>query len=155
MRPKDAVSAKLGCVYVTIEGRRELWANVKNIEANADISSADVPRVGTLVTGSKVTGISYSGKMTVYKVHSAVDDMVQQMADTGIIPYFDVQTVSEDPTANSGRDVKLLFDCHLDGTIKIAGLDSDGEFQEQEVGFRAAGCKPLEKFSNTTSIIAG
>ena len=93
--------------------------------------------------------------MTIYKVDAVVDNMVQQMADSGNIPYFDIQTVNEDPTAGNGRDVKLIKDCHLDGDIVIASMDGEGEFLEQEVGFKAGGVEPLEKFSNSTSIIAG
>lgn len=154
-KPKDAVSAKLGKCYVIIDGQRYLWLNVKNLECKAAISSADVPRLGSFVTASRPTGMSYSGKMTIYKVDSVVDDMVQQMANTGEVPYFDIQTVNDDPTAANGRDVKLIKDCHLDGDILIAAMDGEGDFLEQEVNFRAGGVEPLEKFSNSTSIIAG
>lgn len=153
--PKDAVSAKLGKVYPIIDGTRYLWLNVKNINCKVSISSDDVPRLGTLVTGSRVTGLAYSGTMTIYKVDAVVDDMIQQMADTGVVPYFDIQTVNEDETAGNGRDVKLIKDCHIDGEIDIAKLDGEGSFLEQEVGFKANSVQPLEKFSNTTSIIEG
>lgn len=154
-KPKDAVSAKLGKCFVIIDGTRYLWLNVKSIECKASVSSTDVSRLGTLVTGSRVTGLSYSGTMTIYKVDAVVDNMVQQMADSGVVPYFDIQTVNEDPTAGNGRDVKLIKDCHIDGDIVIAAMDGEGEFLEQEVGFKAGGVEPLEKFSNTTSIIEG
>ena len=154
-KPKDAVSAKLGKCYVAIDGTRYLWLNVKNMACKANIESTDVPRLGSFVKGSRPTGMSYSGTMTIYKVDAVVDNMVQQMADSGNVPYFDIQTVNEDPTAGNGRDVKLIKDCHLDGDIVIASMDGEGEFLEQEVGFKAGGVEPLEKFSNSTSIIAG
>lgn len=154
-KPNDAVSAKLGKCYVIINGVRELWLHVKNLEFKATIDSTDVPRLGSFVKGSRATGMAYAGKMTIYKVNPRVDNMVQQMADTGLVPYFDVQTVNEDPTANNGRDVKLIHDCHLDGDIVIASMDGDGDFLEQEVNVKAGGVKPLEKFNADTSIIVG
>jgi hypothetical protein len=154
-KPNDAVSAKLGKCYVIIDGQRELWLNVKNIEVKATIDSTDVPRLGSFVKGSRATGMAYSGTMTIYKVNPRIDNIIQQMADTGLVPYFDIQTVNEDPTAKNGRDVKLIKDCHLDGDIVIAAMDGDGEFLEQEVNFNAGGVQPLEKFNADTSIIAG
>jgi hypothetical protein len=154
-KPNDAVSAKLGKCYVIIDGVRELWLHVKSIEVKATIDSTDVPRLGSFVKGSRATGMAYSGTMTIYKVNPRVDNIIQQMADTGLVPYFDIQTVNEDPTAKNGRDVKLIKDCHLDGDIVIAAMDGDGEFLEQEVGFNAGGVQPLEKFNADTSIIAG
>lgn len=153
--PRDTVSAKQGKVYVLINGSRELWLNVKNISCKANIENADVPRLGTMVKGSKTTGMSYSGSMTIYKVHSGVDDMVQQLAETGVVPYFDIQTVVEDKTSGNGRDAKLITDCVLDGDIELVGIDADGEFIEQEVGFNASGVTYLEKLRNTTSIVGG
>ena len=154
-KPKDAVSAKLGKCYVIINGTRYLWLNVKSLEAKAIIESTDVPRLGSFVTASRPTGMSYEGTMTIYKVDSVVDDMVQQMAASGNVPYFDIQTVNEDPTSGNGRDVKLIKDCCLDGDIVIAAMDGEGDFLEQEVNFKAGGVEALEKFSNSTSIIAG
>lgn len=155
IRTDQIVSAKLGKCYLVINGVRELWLHVKDLEFKATIDSADVPRLGTFVKGSRVTGMGYSGKMTIYKVNSRVDDMVQRMADTGFVPYFDIQTVNEDPTANNGRDVKLIKDCHLDGDIVIAQMDGNGDFLEQEVNAKASGVVPLEKFNANTGIIAG
>lgn len=154
-KPNDAVSAKLGKCYVIIDGQRELWLNVKSIEVKATIDSTDVARLGSFVKGSRATGMAYSGTMTIYKVNPRVDNMIQQMANTGLVPYFDIQTVNEDPTAKNGRDVKLVKDCHLDGDITIAAMDGDGEFLEQEVNFNAGGVEALEKFNADTSIIAG
>lgn len=154
-KPNDAVSAKLGKCYVIIEGRRELWLHVKNCEFKATIDSTDVPRLGSFVKGSRATGMSYSGTMTIYKVNPRVDNIVQQMANTGLVPYFDIQTVNEDPTARNGRDSKLIKDCHLDGDVVIASMDGDGDFLEQEVSVRASGVEPLEKFNANTSIIEG
>jgi hypothetical protein len=71
------------------------------------------------------------------------------------VPYFDIQTVNEDPTAGNGRDTKLIQNCHLDGDIVVAAMDSDGEFLEQEVGFRASSVTSLEKFDATSGVIAG
>lgn len=155
LKPKDVVSAKLGKVYVIIDGTRELWLNVKNIKVTASIENADVPRLGTTKKGSRNVGLSYSGTMTIYKVHSAVDDMVQHLADTGEVPYFDIQGVNEDPTAKNGRDVKLFKDCNIEGDIDIFGLDSEAEWVEQEVNITVDSVQPLEKFANSTSIIAG
>lgn len=155
LNTQKLVSSKLGHGYITINGQRELWLYLRKIEMKATINSADVPRLGTLVNGSRVTSMNYAGTITVYKVNPKVDNMVQQMADTGFVPYFDIQTVNEDPTAGNGRDVKLIKDCHIDGDIIIAQVDDEGEFLEQDVGVKASSVQPLEKFTADNGIIAG
>ena len=155
LHPNQVVSARMGKCYVIIDGVRELWLHVKDIKVTANISSTNVTRLGSFVEGSRATGMGYSGTMTIYKVNSRIDDIVQKMADTGLVPYFDIQTVSEDPTANNGRDVKLIKDCHLDGDIDIAGMDGAGEFLKQSVNVKASGVIPLEKFKADTAIIRG
>jgi hypothetical protein len=153
LHPNQVVSAKLGKCYVIIDGETKLWLNVKNVKFTANIASSKVTRLGAFVDGSRATGMGYSGTMTIYKVNPQVDNIIQSMADKGLVPYFDVQTVNEDPTADNGRDVKLFKDCHLDGDIDIAGMDGDGEFLEQTVNVKASGVIPLEKFKADTAII--
>ncbi|MCK9616024.1 MAG: phage tail tube protein [Candidatus Omnitrophica bacterium] len=152
--PKDAVNAKLGSCYVTIDGTRKLWLQVKEVKGTANISDADVPMLGTLEKGSKITGIGYSGSMTIYDVDSAVNDMVQKIGSTAVVPYFDLQVSNEDQTSSSGRRVGIFTDCHISGDIDLMKLGGD-DFLMQEVNFKAAGFTPISKFSNTNSVIAG
>lgn len=153
--PQDAVSAKLAKGFITIDGRRELWLHIKNFEMKANIRSKDVPRLGAFVDGSKATGMGYSGKMTIYKVNGTIDAMVQRMAETGETPFFEIQTVNEDPSTKNGRDVKLYSGCHLDGDIVLSSGDAEGDFLEQEVNVKAQKMKILEKFTGTSSVIVG
>ena len=152
--PKDAVNAKLGSCYVTINGSRKLWLQVKEVKCTANISDADVPMLGTLEKGSKITGIGYSGSMTIYDVDSAVNDMVQKIGSTAVVPYFDLQVVNEDSTSSSGRRSGVFTDCHVSGDIDLMKLGGD-DFLMQEVNFKAAGFTPTFKFSNPNSVITG
>lgn len=155
LHPNQVVSAKLGKCYVIIDGVREHWLNVMSVKVTANIASSKVTRLGAFVEGSRATGMGYSGTMEIYHVNSRVNNIIQRMADTGLVPYFDIQTVIEDPTPKNGRDVQLVKDCHLDGDIDIASINGDEDFIKQTVGFKASGVIPLEKFKADHAIVQG
>ncbi|MBA9027517.1 phage tail tube protein [Peribacillus huizhouensis] len=59
----------------------EWLTNVQSAEAQGEITKEEVHRAGTRVTGHKVTGITYSGAMTGYKVTTKLAKQIAQVAN--------------------------------------------------------------------------
>ena len=146
---RDTISAKMGKVFVIIDGSRYHWMNVKTIEVKANVSNGEIKRLGTYLTQFRQTGVELEGSMTVFWVDSTVQNMVLDLINNG------VQGVSEDASSRSGKNSYLFTDCVWDGDVPFFTADSDGEFLEQETSFKPNGVQQLEGFTNTTSIIAG
>lgn len=153
--PKDTISAKMGKVFVIINGTRYLWMNVKNIEVKGSVETAEIKSLGTYFTKFRQTGIELEGTMTAHWVDSTVQNMVLDLIKNNVQTFFDVQGVSEDPSSSSGKNSYLFTDCIIDGDIPFFAADSDGEFLEEEITFKPNGIQQLEGFTNSTSIIEG
>lgn len=153
--PKDTISAKLGKVFVILDGTRYHWMNVKNIEVKGSVENGEIKRLGSYLTQFRQTAVAIEGEMTVYWVDSTVQDIVLKLINDGVQTYFDVQGVCEDPASNSGKNSYLFTNCVWDGDVPFFKADADGEFLEQETGFKVNGIQKLEGFTNTTSIVTG
>lgn len=133
MKVNDAQSAKLATFFVTIGNRRYTMLNAKNLEATASVSNADVPRLGTMITGKKPNGMEIKLSFTVYKCSPMFDDLIRQFKDTGVLPTFDCQVTSNDGASNIGSDSKIYRNCVIDGDVLLNMFDSEGEFIEQSI----------------------
>lgn len=153
--PKDTISAKMGKVFIILDGTRYHWMNVKNIEVKANVSNAEIKRLGSYLTQFRQVGVELEGTMTVYWVDSTVQNIVLDLINNNQQTFFDVQGVSEDTSSASGKNSYLFTNCLWDGDIPFFASDADGEFLEQETNFKPNGIQQLEGFTNTTSIIAG
>ncbi len=59
-----------------------VWlTNVNAAEAQGEIGKEEIPRSGTRVIGHKVTSITYSGRMTGYKITSQLAKAIAQVKD--------------------------------------------------------------------------
>ena len=153
--PKDTISAKMGKVFIILDGRRYHWMNVKNIEVKGAVETAEIKSLGSYLTRHRQTGVALEGTMTAHWVDSTVQDMVLDLVNNNEQTFFDVQGVSEDPSSNSGKNAYLFTNCVLDGDVPFFSADSDGEFLEEEITFKPNGIQKLSGFTNNTSIIAG
>lgn len=133
MEAKDAVSSKLAKCYVTIEGNRYLMVQAKNFEANFKKNKKDVAILGKTGTGSKASGWSGTGKMTIYHNTEIFNDLLERYKNTGEDIYFEIQVTNEDTSA-AGRNTKIYKNCNLD-EASLQKFDADGEWLEQEVSF--------------------
>ena len=132
--PADAPSAKLAELFITTkDNRRYTMLNAKNFEAVASVSLADVPRLGSMITGKKPNGMEIKISMTVYKCSPMFDNMIEEYKNTGVLPTFECQVTSEDGGSSIGKDTKTYYDCIIDGDVLLSMFDADGEFVEQEI----------------------
>lgn len=55
------------------------------------------------MTGHKTTGMSGSGKMTLYYLTPLFRQMLKQYKDTGVDIYFDLVVENNDPSSSAGQ----------------------------------------------------
>lgn len=149
MAANDAPVAKFAEVFVTLKGKRYSMLMCKDFESKASISTQDVPRMGSLITGKKATSVELSFSMTIYKCTEIFDDVIDEFISTGLMPLFDIQISNDDPNMPAiGRSTKILTECLLDGDVLLAMAGSEDDFIEQEISGFASGYTRPEKFTN-------
>lgn len=148
MNTNDAPVAKWAEVFVTLKGKRYAMLMCKNFEGKANVSTQDVPRMGSVIMGKKATTVELSFTMTIYKSTEIFDDVLDQFIKTGVMPTFDVQTSNEDPATSVGRSTKVYNDCVLDGGVLLSMAGSEDDFIEQEINGFAGGYTRPEKFKD-------
>lgn len=148
MNTNDAPVAKFATVFVTVKNKRYAMLMCKDFEGKANISTQDVPRMGSIVMGKKPTTVELSFTMTVYKCTEIFDDIVDSFIKTGVMPLLTIQTSNEDPATSIGRSIKIYNDCVLDGDVLLSLAGSEDDFIEQEISGFAGGYTRPEKYKN-------
>lgn len=126
MQSSDAISAKEGVVYVTIEGRVYEYAELIKIKAEIKYLKADVKAVNKRMKGSKIVGAEGTGSMTVHYHRPENRAMALEYVKTGKSPIMDIQAVNADVTSRAGKQTALLKNIVPDGAL-IVELDGDSE----------------------------
>ena len=127
----DPISGKEGVAYAKINGNNEELFFAKTIEASVEKAKSEIKAIGRRMTGHKTTGMSGSGKMTLYYLTPLFRQMLKQYKDTGVDIYFDLVVENNDPSSSAGKQTTLLMDCNLDSVVltKLGG-DSDDPLEE-------------------------
>ena len=150
LNPQDVPSTKLAEFFCTIGDRRYSMLNAKSFEAKATISNADVPRLGSMITGKKPNGLEVKLSFTVYKCSPMFDNIIETYKNTGILPTFDCQVTTEDKATSIGKDTKIYNDCVIDGDVLLSMFDAEGEFIEQEIEAFAMDYTTKDKYVEPT-----
>lgn len=148
MPTNDAPVAKFAEVFVTIGDKRYSMLMCKNFEGKVNISTQDVPRMGSVIMGKKATGVEISFTMTIYKCTEIIDDVIETFIRTGVMPLMTIQTSNEDPATSVGRSTKIYEDCILDGDVLLSLAGSEDDYIEQEISGFAGGFSRAEKYTN-------
>lgn len=148
MNTNDAPFAKFAEVFVTLKNRRYSMLMCKNFEGKANVSTQDVPRMGSVIMGKKPSTVELSFTMTIYKCTEIFDDVIDEFIKTGVMPLFTIQTSNEDPATSVGRSTKVYNDCVLDGDILLSMAGSEDDYIEQEISGFAGGYTRPEKYKN-------
>ena len=143
---QDAPRTNEAEIFCTIGKRRYTMLNAKSCEATASVSLADVKRLGTPITGKKANGLEVKLKMVVCKCSEMFDDLITKYKNTGVLPTFEVQMTSNDPSTSMGRSTKTYYDCIIDGDVLLSMADADGEFIEQTIEAYAMDYSADEKY---------
>ena len=122
----DPISGKEGVAYAKINGNNEELFFAKTIEASVEKAKSEIKAIGRRMTGHKTTGMSGSGKMTLYYLTPLFRQMLKQYKDTGVDIYFDLVVENNDPSSSAGKQTTLLMDCNLDSVL-LTKLDGDSD----------------------------
>lgn len=132
MNAKDAIAAKLGHCYATINGNRYNFANMIDIEAKLKKTKATVPRLGSLMVGHKSCGMEGTFSGTMHYNQTVMRKLLEEYKNTGEDVYFDMQIDNDDPTSDAKSQSVILLDCNTDGGV-LAKFDADGEYLDEEI----------------------
>ena len=143
----DPISGKEGVAYAKINGNNEELFFAKTIEASVEKAKSEIKAIGRRMTGHKTTGMSGSGKMTLYYLTPLFRQILKQYKDTGVDIYFDLVVENNDPSSSAGKQTTLLMDCNLDSVV-LTKLDGDSDDPlEEDADFTFEDYDILEEFT--------
>lgn len=143
----DPISGKEGVAYAKINGNNEELFFAKTIEASVEKAKSEIKAIGRRMTGHKTTGMSGSGKMTLYYLTPLFRQMLKQYKDTGVDIYFDLVVENNDPSSSAGKQTTLLMDCNLDRVV-LTKLDGDSDDPlEEDADFTFEDYDILQEFT--------
>ena len=143
----DPISGKEGVAYAKINGNNEELFFAKTIEASVEKAKSEIKAIGRRMTGHKTTGMSGSGKMTLYYLTPLFRQMLKQYKDTGVDIYFDLVVENHDPSSSAGKQTTLLMDCNLDSVV-LTKLDGDSDDPlEEDADFTFEDYDILQEFT--------
>ena len=139
--------AKLKSFDAKINGNNEELFFAKTIEASVEKAKSEIKAIGRRMTGHKTTGMSGSGKMTLYYLTPLFRQMLKQYKDTGVDIYFDLVVENNDPSSSAGKQTTLLMDCNLDSVV-LTKLDGDSDDPlEEDADFTFEDYDILQEFT--------
>ena len=147
LKSYDPISGKEGVAYAKINGNNEELFFAKTIEASVEKAKSEIKAIGRRMTGHKTTGMSGSGKMTLYYLTPLFRQMLKQYKDTGVDIYFDLVVENNDPSSSAGKQTTLLMDCNLDSVL-LTKLDGDSDDPlEEDADFTFEDYDILQEFT--------
>lgn len=132
MNARDAIAAKLGKCFITINGNRYNFANMIDLEAKLEKDKATVPRLGAIMKGHKSCGMEGTFSGTMHYNQTVLRKLLEEYKNTGEDIYFEMQIENNDPTSAAESQSVILYDCNTDGGI-LAKFDADGEYLDEEI----------------------
>ena len=153
MRGADACAAKFGKCYITIEGKRYLFMQAKDISLEVSKTKQKVDIMGKVMAAHKSTGAEGTGSAKFHYNTSLFNQQLVDYVKSGKDVYFDLQLTNDDPTMSVGRQTVTAYDCNLDGGV-IAQIISDDSLLEQSFDFTFDDCDLPEKFAMLTGMEA-
>ncbi|MEG2261773.1 MAG: phage tail tube protein [Raoultibacter sp.] len=132
MKGRDALSAKLGECFVTINGNRYNFMQMIDFEAKFEKNKIEVPILGKTGSGNKAGGWKGTFSGTAHYNQSLFRQMMLNYKNTGEDAYFEIQITNEDSTCAAGRQTIVLMDCNIDGGV-LTKFDADGEYLDEDI----------------------
>ena len=153
MHARNAVSAKMGECYITIDGNRYNFMSAINVEVTFEKNKTEVPILGRMNRGHKSTGSSITGSAEFHMNNSIWRGLAYRFQETGKDLYFDMQITIADPTTEIGRQTIMLYDCNFDSVI-LAAFDADSDdVLTESIDFTAERFEMPEKFKLMNGMI--
>ena len=153
MNAKDVVSAKEGRAFITIEGKRYNFFNIKNLKITTDKETEKINILGERVEQTKSVGAKISGSMTAYNVTNYFDEYMDRFINHGKDFYFDIQAINEDATSDTGARTTIYRNCCMTKHSEVV-FDVDGKYLELDMDFMVGGVKRPQRFKDLDGIHA-
>lgn len=144
---QNTVNGAEGSIILTVDGKNQVIAGMKNVTVEAEIESEDMKVIGTRKTQAKPAGAKLSGKGNVYYGFKAFTDMVMKYIKTGVPTPFSMQITNDDAAAGIGQQTIAYYDCTLSGTIPLSILDSEESMLNYDFEFTVGDVELLESFT--------
>ena len=148
---RDALNGKSGSAFINYKGENRELFGIKNFHSDAEFQEADFKVVGTTLVQTKTTGVKLSGTFTIYYGTPLFLEMLREYVKTGVLPYFDIQIVNDDPTTTVGKQIVVHYNCKL-SKVPIAMLDAEADWLEEEVGFTFTSVEVLNAFNAPSAL---
>ncbi|MDP4120960.1 MAG: phage tail tube protein [Bacillota bacterium] len=147
----DTISGKMGKAVMNLNGSIEDLFMAKKVEAKTTIKKNTIYAIGTRATQHKAVGWEGKGTLTMFMFTSVFRNLVKQFSKTGVMPFFDLTVINDDPNSTIGRQTVVLYNCLLDDSI-IARLDVGTDELEDEVSFTFDDFDILDSFKKAKPI---
>lgn len=146
IRQNNAISAREGTVFATIDGETFDFAEVKTISAEVTLSIADVNSIGQRMTGGKVVGAEGTGSLTYHIYNNRIRKMIVEYIKTGYYPEISIKVANADVTSQAGRQTVLIKGVIFEST-KLFELDGESDDTlEDETDIRFNDVDMLENY---------
>ena len=104
----DALSAKEGTVFFTIDDKQYELAELISLEAKVEYTKADVTPLNSRMKGGKVVGAEGTGSLKMYYHRPELKAMALKYVKQGILPRIDIKCTNDDKTSRAGRYTVVL-----------------------------------------------
>ena len=108
MNQLDALSAKEGTVFFTINDKQYELAELISLEAKVEYTKADVTPLNSRMKGGKIVGAEGTDSLKMYYHRPELKTMALNYVKQGILPRIDIKCTNEDRTSRAGRYTIVL-----------------------------------------------
>ena len=138
MNQLDALSAKEGTVFFTINDKQYELAELISLEAKIEYTKA----LNSRMKGGKIVGAEGTGTVKMYYHRPELKKMALEYVKNGLLPRIDIKCTNEDRTSRAGRYTivlkgvlfkeSLIF--KLDGSAdEVIDEETDFTFQDFDI----------------------
>lgn len=151
MEPVDAIYGARAECYVTLDGNRYSLMQMVNFDSHFQINIVDVPILGRITKGHKMTGGSGSWSGTAHYNTSIFREWILNYKRTGRLVPFEIQVSNEDESASVGRQTIILKDCLVDN-VTLAKFDSNDSVLDEDISGTFDDFEMPESFTNLSGM---
>ena len=151
MNAVDAIYGALAECYVTIDGNRYNLMQMVNFDSHFQSNIVDVPILGRITKGHKMTGGSGSWSGTLHYNTSVFRQWILTYKRTGVLTPFEIQVTNEDESATVGRQTIILKDCLLDD-VTLAKFDANDAILDEDLSGTFDDFEMPETFANLSGM---
>ena len=138
MNQLDALSAKEGTVFFTIDDKQYELAELISLEAKVKYKKADVTPLNSRIQGAKVVGAEATGSLKMYYHRPELKGMALKYVKQGILPRIDIKCTNDDKTSRAGRYTVVLKGVVFEESLifKLDGSSDDVIDEETDFTFQ-------------------